>query len=415
MAMVSQEQFLQSHADFILERCTTCGKCVEVCPTRQYNASSKVDTETVASGILTILRREQPDAAARTFIEACCGTARCRDVCEEGINPQHMMRLAKVRLNQLDGKRPVPSDYHLVDLSRKLQLGPQEPRWYTRRPPEGARADVVFYMGCNIMRTPHIALQVMDILEALGEDYATVGGGANCCGIKQFRVGIPEAEKVSRNTMDNFAALQPHEVISWCPTCEVHFTDFGANYVEHEFPVNHISKFLLPRLEQLRPLLKPLEMKVVLEAHAPLHPGDSVTEDLATILRTIPGLDLLTTEQHAYGYSCTTTPQAEVRDANIEHLLDEAERVGADALISVYHGCHRSLVNAAAKRGTAFPILNWVTLLGRALGQEREDRYQLYSRLGDESAILEEALALDWGQGISVDNLRKAIKWEYGS
>src|SRR5438067_1143148 len=256
MPLLSQQEFLESHASFIVDRCTKCGKCVEICPMRAHTSIKDDDPGTVAGGIINLIRSEEPSAAARVFVEACSGSALCRDVCPEGIDPYDMMRLAKVRLAKLDGKRPPASDYKLIDWSMKAQIGPNEPRWYTRRPPADARAEVVFYMGCNIMRTPHIALSVMDLLDRLGVPFATVGGGANCCGIKQFRAGLPAAETVARNTFDNFASLEPREVVSWCPTCEVHFTDFGATYVERDFPINHISRFLLERLDQLRPLLR---------------------------------------------------------------------------------------------------------------------------------------------------------------
>ena len=415
MARVSQEQFLESHAAFILERCTECGKCVEVCPMRAYNASKDERAEAVAGGIISLLRSGEPTAAATAFVNACSGSALCREVCPEGIDPYDMMRLAKVRQARLDGRKPPPSDYVLVDWSRRAQLGPVEPRWFTRRPPPDARAELVFYMGCNIMRTPHIALTVMDLFDTLGVDYATVGGGANCCGIKQFRVGLGAAETVARNTFDNFASLQPREVVSWCPTCEIHFTDFGADYVEHDFPINHISKFLIARLDQLRPLLRPLPMRVVFEAHAPLHPGDSVTEDLTTILSAIPELEVVPTEQHAYGYQCNAIGLPNALEAALEQVLAETERVKADALISVYHGCHRHLVKAAARRKAPFEVVNWVSLLARSMGREREDRYRAYALLGEENAILEEALALDWGQGIPLESLRKAIQWEFGT
>ena len=415
MARVTQEQFLAGQAALVLERCTACGTCVEVCPMWPHSAARDVPADEVTRGIVSLLRSDEPTAAATAFVNTCSGSALCRDVCPEGIDPTFMMRTAKVRQNVLDGKRTPPSDYKLVDLSRQLQLGPREPRWFTRRPPADARAEIVFYMGCNIMRTPHIALTVMDLLDRLGADYATVGGGANCCGIKQFRVGLAAAETVSRNTIDNFASLKPVEVVSWCPTCEVHFTDFGANYVDHDFPINHLSKYLLRRLPDLRALFQPLPMRVVLEAHAPLHPGDSVNDDIITILSAIPDLEVVPTEQHAYGYQCNAIGSQSAIDEALDQVLSETRRVQADALVSVYHGCHRHLVKEAMRRQESFEVVNWVSLLARALGQEREDRYRAYAQLGDENLILEEALTLDWGQGIPVDDLRRAITWEFGS
>ena len=57
-------------------------------------------------------------------------------------------------------------------------------------------------------------------------------------------------------------------------------------------------------------------------------------------------------------------------------------------------------------------MVNWVSLLGRSLGVEVKDRYRALQLLGDEDLILEEALALDAGEGIPIEKLREAIRWE---
>ena len=61
-----------------------------------------------------------------------------------------------------------------------------------------------------------------------------------------------------------------------------------------------------------------------------------------------------------------------------------------------------------------FEVVNWVSLVCRALGKEQVDRYRGYAALGDENAILAEALELDAGEGIAIDKLRQAIRWEFG-
>ena len=35
----------------------------------------------------------------------------------------------------------------------------------------GERPDFVFYTGCNVLKTPHIALLALDIMDALGVTY----------------------------------------------------------------------------------------------------------------------------------------------------------------------------------------------------------------------------------------------------
>ena len=36
--------------------------------------------------------------------------------------------------------------------------------------------DFVFYTGCNVLKTPHIALLALDIMDALGITYQVMGG-----------------------------------------------------------------------------------------------------------------------------------------------------------------------------------------------------------------------------------------------
>src|SRR6201999_4498208 len=55
---------------------------------------------------------------------------------------------------------------------------------------EGAKdspPEVVFYTGCNVLKTPHIVLLCLDILDALGVSYRVMGGPGNCCGVIQVR------------------------------------------------------------------------------------------------------------------------------------------------------------------------------------------------------------------------------------
>jgi Fe-S oxidoreductase len=42
--------------------------------------------------------------------------------------------------------------------------------------------DIVFYTGCNVIKTPHIALLVLEVLDGLAVSYEVMGGTATCCG-----------------------------------------------------------------------------------------------------------------------------------------------------------------------------------------------------------------------------------------
>lgn len=129
------DTYLRTEAATLLEKCTACGTCVEVCPNLPHLPEAAAEPSATAAGILLLLRDVPTSKAAESFVQACCGSARCREVCPEGLDAYDLMRIAKVRSNQVAGKKPPASDYHLIDLSRRSQLGPAEPRWYTRRPP----------------------------------------------------------------------------------------------------------------------------------------------------------------------------------------------------------------------------------------------------------------------------------------
>ena len=47
----------------------------------------------------------------------------------------------------------------------------------------GADYDAVLYLGCNILRTPDVAADVVNVFRALGLDFIAVAGVQFCCGV----------------------------------------------------------------------------------------------------------------------------------------------------------------------------------------------------------------------------------------
>jgi Fe-S oxidoreductase len=304
--------------------------------------------------------------------------------------------------------------FRMIDISQSLQIPEHEARWFTGRPPEGVQADVVFYLGCNILRTPNIALGVIDVLDALGVKFHTIGGGGNCCGILQFREeNLDAADAVASNTFRNFAAFSPKEVVTWCPTCELQFTDFGADYLPREFEIKHVTRFLAEHLDVLKSkIVQPVPVRVALDEHAPLGDDDNVVEDAKLVLRAVPGVEVVDVPQHRLGYQCSAVRNQAASQAALTTLFESAARAGVDYLLSIYHSCHRELV--LAERDYPFQVLNFTAILGRALGKEREDTYKHYKLMDDTEQILQQVLASGRETGYSLEEIRRAIQWEFG-
>ncbi len=78
------------------------------------------------------------------------------------------------------------------------------------------------------MKTPHIALLALDIMDAMGIRYRVMGGPSACCGVLQFGAGdLATSGRVAYRTIDRLAAAAPR-ALSWCPTCQVQLTEIAA-------------------------------------------------------------------------------------------------------------------------------------------------------------------------------------------
>ena len=91
---------LKNRTEEILDACTSCGACLDVCPTPDL-AGIKIDSsESVTRGVLDILRDGDGPAASRQWASNCCGSGHCLNVCERGINPRFMLLMARRALSQ---------------------------------------------------------------------------------------------------------------------------------------------------------------------------------------------------------------------------------------------------------------------------------------------------------------------------
>ena len=168
--------------------------------------------------------------------------------------------------------------------------------------------DVIFYTGCNVLKTPHIVLLCLDVLDALGVDYRVHGGPSYCCGVYHFAAGDSEGfAKMSTNTVERFANSGADEIVSWCPSCQVNLGEAALGTYAHmdggtPFDLNPFVRYLESRLDDLRPLMtKRVDKRVGLHEH-PGVPG--ITEAARAILEAVPGLEFVDLEQPRLGYMC---------------------------------------------------------------------------------------------------------------
>jgi hypothetical protein len=273
--------------------------------------------------------------------------------------------------------------------------------------------DFVFYTGCNVLKTPHIALLALDVMDALGVTYRVMGGPSHCCSVVHFRTGDLEASgSFAENTLNKLASAKNGQVLAWCASCHVQFTEF--NMPAHEkmtgsrpFEMTPFMRYLRSRLDDLRPMLtRRVDMRVALHRH-PGVPG--VMEAGEDILRAIPGIEIVDLHQPAVGLMSNYLRA--LPDYKRKLQLDElnaARDAKVDALVAVYHPDHREL--CAHERDYPFRIVNLLELVGDSMGLSHDDRFKRLKKLQDVELIMSETQDLLAQHRVNADAARQSIR-----
>jgi Fe-S oxidoreductase len=418
------ETALQERVDSMVDACTRCGKCVEVCPVTGPGGVN-AEPRAVIDGIIDILRLGDGPEAARKWANSCVLSGECIKACDYGVNPRFLLGMARVamarakgdvaaqRRGGVEGFRKVARE--VTHISR-LQLDDKllERLGQGPRPSHaGARPDFVFYTGCNVLKTPHIALLALDILDAIGVTYEVMGGPSHCCGVVQMRTGdVATSGRMAESTLDKLSQGKTGQVISWCPSCHVQFTETTLPTVEKTrgakpFEMTPFTMFLRKNLDRLRPhLTERVPMRVALHRHPGIH---GVVEAAEDILCAVPGVELVDLNQPAVGlmsnyFRALPNYRRELQLAELE----AASHAGIDALVAVYHADHREL--CAHERDWPFRIMNMYEIVGASMGVHYDDHFKRLKMMQDADAIADDCKDLAAMHGLDPATTRLAIQ-----
>jgi Fe-S oxidoreductase len=420
---------LTARTDTMVDACTTCGKCFEACPIKEPAGVAGADPRTTITGILDIVRTGDGPELSRKWASACILSGECIKACDYGVNPRFLLNMARVAMARAknepaERRRIGVEDFRKVsrdvtNLSR-MQLTDDILERLGQLPTSRAAGDdpddipdVVFYTGCNVLKTPHIALLALDIMDALGTTYHVMGGPSHCCGIVQLRPGdIDTSGRFSENTMDKLARSKSGHVLAWCPSCLVQFNEVTLPTVEatrgaKPFDMTPFFLFLREKLDRLRPMLaRRVEMRIALHRH-PGVPG--VMEAAMAILTAVPGIELVDLHQPAVGLMSNYLRALPSYKRDLQrNELEAARDAGVDALVTVYHADHREL--CAHERDWPFQVLNALEIVGASMGLHHDDQYKRLKKTQDVDAIVAECSDLVTQHGLDPAKARAAVQ-----
>ena len=363
----------------------------------------------VIASVIDILRGGVGGPSAKAWASGCALTGDCIEACPEGINPRFLLSMTRVKLAQdttslherrkkgIENFRAVADG---VAVLSRLQLSDDELKRLGQQVNErlsngstvkaDERPDFVFYTGCNVLKTPHMALTALDIMDALGVTYRVMGGPTHCCGVVQLRTGDTEVSgRAATSSLDKLAEGKTG-VISWCASCHVQFTETTIPAIERvrgarPFEMTPFMLFLKTRFSDLRPMLRtPVPMRIALHKH----PGvKGVVEAGTELLRMVPGIEIVDLAQPAVGLMSNALNALPEYKRSLQRAeLEAAERAKVDALVAIYHVDHREL--CAHERDWPFKIVNILDIVGASMGLAHADHFKRLKIMQDADAIV---------------------------
>ena len=427
---MSESAFETGLADRVAEMtdaCTRCGKCVAACPSIEPAGLAAADPVETSTGIIDILRTGSGSEEARRWASSCVLSGACIKACDYGVNPRFLLAMARIAMvkaakdpaaRRSDGIAAFRKHQRTVATLLRLQITPEQLARLGQRAPGPARAadegepDFIFYTGCNALKTPHIPLLALDIMDAIGISYRVLGGPSYCCGSVHMHSADTETMgRVASYAMEDMARSKSKQVITWCPSCFVHFTEETLPVAEKQtgtrpFDMTPFMHFLLGRIHDLKPRLRtPVSLRVALHKH----PGVAGAMEAAeALLAAVPGIAIVDLAQPAVGLqSVMVGALPKYRRELQQRELDAAEAAGIDALVTVYHSDHRELCAHEGER--PFRILNILEIVGASMGLHEDDVYKRLKLIQDADAIVEDCGDLVARHKLDVEEARSIV------
>ncbi len=416
---------MQQRVDDTLAACTRCGKCVEACPMVEPAGLDPAQGPQIVGGILDLIAGGQGTADAERWAQVCTNSGKCIRACDYGVNPRFMVNMARTAAKAKAGaaavRRAGQQYFSAMNRSTRLisrmQLAPEvlaklSPPLRPAGEYEGRQPDIVFYTGCNVIKTPHIALLVLEVLDAIDVSYEIVGGAATCCGIQHFKQGDARAAgQISFNTIERLGRPGAARVITWCPSCQIQIGEFAMPAYRQTrgdiaFDLNPLAEFFAERLEDLRKLfVLPVKKRVALQERAAV-PGVMVA--VKRILSAIPALEVVELDvpivsTQASHLAVLPAFKAELRQREFQ----AAAAAGVTTFASIFHNCHRELVSFQPQ--VSFELINFMELIGESMGISIPDLYKRLRLMGDIDAMIADSADLIAGHDIDLDELRDAL------
>ncbi len=383
-----------------LDACTRCGECLTWCPVYDQDAKEAIiprrkviDFLRIAKaqeGVLAkIVKNEKLSAPLRAMLGRvfkyktikqaeiedfvknlyeCSTCGQCEVVCPAHIETVTLWEELR-RIIVQAGYGPLEVQKALVKSVKAFDNPWQQPRaartkWARRAKKDGliqtlpreirkTGAKVLLFFGCTAaydVNVKQVAVNTINILEALDIDYGILGSEEKCCASVLLRMGDPEHKRVFKENIDLFNSLGIETLISSCSGCFKTIMQDYPKVAPLNFEVLHTVEYLTRLLKQGK-LKFPHPVHRTVTYHDPCHLGRATGgfEAPRTIMDAIPGLNLVEMPRNKEYSRCCGAGGGlkagfpDIQNKMAQRRVKEAEETGAEQLVSCCPFCFQGL------------------------------------------------------------------------
>jgi Fe-S oxidoreductase len=241
------------------------------------------------------------------------------------------------------------------------------------------KTETLFYVGCTFALDRSLQegpIALAHLMELAGEDFGLLLEDEVCCGSTVKRVGNSKLfEKLREENERRLRKTGVKRIVTACSGC---YKTLKQDYpgLGKDIEILHSTEYLSRLLASGRLKLKNTSIKATY--HDPCHLGrhTEVYDPPRKILESIPGLKLTEMKNTREKSRCcgggagvkTAYPEISMKAA-VRRIV-EAEKTGADVLVTTCPFCVQTLRTAAQSMGSRMEVLELSVLLDRAAVDE---------------------------------------------
>lgn len=318
----------------------------------------------------------------KEVIYACTSCLMCQELCgvrNDGYGPWDITVAMREEITEKEG--PIDAHRPIYESLRRQdnpwgQSNTQRGAWAEglglKRVGE-ASATTLLFAGCSADRASgrSSARALAGIMKKAGEDFVTLGSEEKCCGLYAFDLGFRrEYERLKEMNLATIDDARITKVVVACGSCQRIWREY-AKTSRMDFQPLHGVEYVNQLIESGRlKFSKRIDKKVTYHDSCHLGRGAGVYDDPRSVLRAIPGIELVEMARNRrWAWCCGGgggVPEADPALAQwcAADRMSEAAASGAELILTSSALCQRSFADL---KEPALPVEDLLEFVYQAL------------------------------------------------